>query len=305
MKSGRKMNTASARLSIERVVLGSTSHLCLWSPVAIWTESWFEPSDLKIFTSSPSRTSMGARWSQKQIEADKRIKKALNELLNSQFQSVHEVARANAVSHSTLLRCMAGGKSTAESREAEQILTIPEENALAEWITRLAILGHLPKHAFIQELGEEIRSNRATHNDSSDPIFHISIGNSWVQRFIYWHPELETACSHSIEAARIRDVTKEELDLSWVDGLRGSRCPNISIWTSFIGAATASPNSLAINSKLTFLSLSLIYQLHLDDSRRWSIHLISFLYNHPLTGSMVWWIWEDDRGEKYLGWGYV
>jgi len=27
---------------------------------------------------------------------------------------------------------MAGGKSTAESREAEQILTIPEENALAE-----------------------------------------------------------------------------------------------------------------------------------------------------------------------------
>jgi len=78
---------------------------------------------------------MGARRSQKQIEADKRIEKALNELLNGQFQSVREAARANTVSHSTLLRRMDGGKSTAESREAQQILTIPEENVLAECIT--------------------------------------------------------------------------------------------------------------------------------------------------------------------------
>ena len=124
---------------------------------------------------------MGARRSQKRIQADKRIEKALNELLNGQFQSVREAARANAVSHSILLGRIEGGKSTAESREAQQILTIPEENVLAECITRLVILGHPLKHAFIRELAEEIRSNRATHNDSSDPIFHISIGNSWVQ----------------------------------------------------------------------------------------------------------------------------
>ena len=59
---------------------------------------------------------------------------------------------------------MDGGKSTAESHEAQQILTIPEENALAECITRLAIVGHPPKHAFIRELAEEIRSSRQAYN---------------------------------------------------------------------------------------------------------------------------------------------
>ena len=154
---------------------------------------------------------MLARKSQKRAEADKRIQKALNELLRGQFQSVREAARANNVAHTTLLRRMDGGKSTAESRQSQQILTIPEENALAECITHLAIVGHLPKHAFIGELAEEIRSSR---NNPSEiyPSCQPSIGESWVQRFIHRHPELETACSHAIEAARIKDVTKENLD---------------------------------------------------------------------------------------------
>jgi len=153
---------------------------------------------------------MGARRSQKRADADKRIEKALNELAGGQFQSVRAAARANNVPHSTLLRRMDGGKSIAESREHQQILTIPEENALAECITRLAILGHPPKHAFIRELAEEIRANRDNSN------VQVSIGDSWVQRFIHRHPELETACSHAIEAARIRDVTKKDLE-RWFD----------------------------------------------------------------------------------------
>ena len=160
---------------------------------------------------------MPARKSQKRAEADKRIEKALNELARGQFQSVREAARANNVTHTTLLRRMDGGQSTAESREPQQILTIPEENALAECITRLAIVGHPPKHAFIRELAEEIWFNRrgpaGTHNDSN---FQVSIGESWVQRFIHRHSELETACSRAIETARIRDVTKEDLN-RWFD----------------------------------------------------------------------------------------
>jgi len=54
---------------------------------------------------------------------------------------------------------MGGGKSTAESLEWQQILTIPKENALAECITHLAILGHPLKHSFIHKLAEEIRSS--------------------------------------------------------------------------------------------------------------------------------------------------
>ena len=151
---------------------------------------------------------MPARKSQKRAESDNRIEKALEELSSGQFRSIRAAARANDVSHVTLLRRMDGGKSTAESREPQQILTIPEENALAECITRLATLGHPLKHPFIRELAEEIRSTRL--NDPS-PV-HFAIGDSWVQRFIHRHPEFETACSQTIEAARIRDVTKDGLN---------------------------------------------------------------------------------------------
>ena len=41
---------------------------------------------------------------------------------------------------------MDGGKSTTKYHESHQILTIPKENALAECITRFAIVGHLSKH---------------------------------------------------------------------------------------------------------------------------------------------------------------
>ena len=125
---------------------------------------------------------MPARKSQKRAEADKRIEKTLDELSMSQFQSVHEAAHANNITHTTLLRRMDGGKSTTESHEPQQILTIPEENALAECITRLTIVERPSKHAFIRELAEEIRFTRLNAQNDSSEIFsiHFSIGNSWI-----------------------------------------------------------------------------------------------------------------------------
>ena len=46
---------------------------------------------------------MPARKSEKRAEADKRIEKALDELSTGQFQSVHEAAHANNITHMTLL----------------------------------------------------------------------------------------------------------------------------------------------------------------------------------------------------------
>jgi len=51
---------------------------------------------------------------------------------------------------------MDGRKPTAKFHELQQILTIPEENALAKCITHLAIVGHPLKQIFIHELAEEI-----------------------------------------------------------------------------------------------------------------------------------------------------
>ena len=122
---------------------------------------------------------MPACKSQKRAEANKRIDKALDELSTGQFQSVREAACANNVTHTTLLWRMNGGKSTTESHEPKQLLTILKENALAECITRLAIVGHPPKHVFIHELAEEIQSSclQAQNDHASQP----SIGDSWVQ----------------------------------------------------------------------------------------------------------------------------
>ena len=43
----------------------------------------------------------------------------------------HAVARVNEVSHVTMLQRLDGGKSTMESHERQQILTIVEEDVLA------------------------------------------------------------------------------------------------------------------------------------------------------------------------------
>ena len=59
---------------------------------------------------------------------------------------------------------------------------IPEENALAEYITHLTIVEHLSKHVFIYELAKEIRFTRLNaQNDLLETLFiHFSIGDSWV-----------------------------------------------------------------------------------------------------------------------------
>ena len=55
---------------------------------------------------------------------------------------------------------MADIKSIVKLQEHQQILTIPEENTLAECITWLAVLKHRLKQMFIHELAEEICFNQ-------------------------------------------------------------------------------------------------------------------------------------------------
>jgi hypothetical protein len=58
-------------------------------------------------------------------------------------------------------------------------------------------------------------------NDPSNisPL-HLTIGDSWAQRFMHRHPDLETIFTSTIEAARLKEITKEALDL-WFDELTG------------------------------------------------------------------------------------
>src|SRR5215472_2997105 len=85
------------------------------------------------------------------------------------------------------------GKTLAESREALQLLSMAEENALAEWITRLTMTGHPATHAFIRDMAEEIRKERVRKvNAEMELVTYPPIGISWVSSFLKRHPQLQT-----------------------------------------------------------------------------------------------------------------
>ena len=153
---------------------------------------------------------MPPRKSQTWADSDKRIEKALDQLSKREFKLVREAARHN-VCYTTWLRRWKGGKSTAESYEDQQNLTIPEENTLVEWITYLTACEHPSRHAFIRELAQEIQSSCTQCDcDSSNPRF--SLGTTWVQRFLHWHPELETTIGCIIKAAWVKEISKAKVN---------------------------------------------------------------------------------------------
>jgi hypothetical protein len=142
--------------------------------------------------------------SKKRAERDARIRLALLKLQQHPYLAVRQVAREFEVSNSTLLRRYQGGKSVAESRQPFQHLTVAKEQTLVDWITRLQKLGHPPRRGYIRELAQEILFKSTSDiNHSSIPI-----GDAWVQRFLYRHPELKTIKARTLEIARAKAITQ-------------------------------------------------------------------------------------------------
>lgn len=81
----------------------------------------------------------------------------------------------------TVSKRLIGGKSIAEAREDDQLLSIPEERALVKWITRLTMNGHPAIHIFIKEMADEIRQQRDNEiNREMELISYNSISTFWV-----------------------------------------------------------------------------------------------------------------------------
>lgn len=85
-------------------------------------------------------------------------------------------------------------------------MTKAEEKVLANWITRLTATGHPARHDFIRDMAEEIRRQRGEEIEGFE---QIPLGQSWIQQFLKRYPYLQTIISCSIEASRIKEVTKE------------------------------------------------------------------------------------------------
>ena len=100
---------------------------------------------------------MGKVRSQKVAVTEANVLKALAALSLKEFSNTNQAAKHFNVSPATLGRRLNGGKSITESRESTQLLSIPEEKALAKCITRLTASGFPVTHDLLQEMVEEIR----------------------------------------------------------------------------------------------------------------------------------------------------
>jgi len=155
--------------------------------------------------------------SQRIVETDRKMEEALAALALKQFSSIHQATKHFNIGHNTLGHRLAGGKSIAESRESAQLLTILEETALSQWITRLTASSYPVSQAFLREMAEEIRQKRVhgVNEPSIQLVIYEPIDEQWVQRFLQRHPHLKTAMSRSIELSCITDASPEVIKRSY------------------------------------------------------------------------------------------
>ena len=139
-------------------------------------------------------------------EAEQAMRRAIAAVKEGKYLSANHAANELGVPASTLKRRLKGGKSRSEGQEQHQLLTPQEEKALAMWISTATAVGNPIQHDFIREMAEELIKQRATDDQ---PVMRI--GSSWVPAFLRRHRHLKTKMTRAIEAARIKEVTKEQI----------------------------------------------------------------------------------------------
>jgi len=139
-------------------------------------------------------------------EQESAVKRAIAGIKDGTYRSINHAHKELGVSKATLSRRLNGGKSRSEGKQNCQLLTPQEEKALATWISAATASGNLVQHNFIREMAENIIKQRIA-DDQTVPQF----GSTWVPSFLRRHRYLKTKMTRAIEAARIKDVTPEQI----------------------------------------------------------------------------------------------
>jgi hypothetical protein len=159
---------------------------------------------------------MVARFNEKAAEREEVMQNAIARVRDKTYATAHEAANALGVSKSSLTRRLKGRLSRREAKEPQQLLTKEEENTLANWISTSTTTGNPVQHSFIREMADKLRKYRVDQEDQFLP----PIGASWVPQFLGRHRHITTKMSHTIETARVKEVTKEQV-LHFNKELRG------------------------------------------------------------------------------------
>lgn len=152
---------------------------------------------------------MARRRSIQASKTEDLVQKALCKVAKGKVHKGEPIWKELGISKATYHRRQKGGKSRAEARECQQLLSRAEEKALIVWITMMAATGNPVSHAFIREMAEEIRRKRVcdVNDENIEHVSYPPIGQQWVQRFLQRYPFMKTCLSKAIEAARIKDMS--------------------------------------------------------------------------------------------------
>ena len=106
--------------------------------------------------------------SKRTAENDIKLQAAMDGLADGTYSTIYSAAKHLGLSHKTLGRHVAGGKSCAQAKEEEQHLSKAEEKSLVRWALMMTCTGHPVGYRFLGEMAEEIRQKRICKiNDDS------------------------------------------------------------------------------------------------------------------------------------------
>ena len=95
--------------------------------------------------------------SKQAAENDIKLQAAVDRLADSTYSTIYSAAKHLSLSHKTLRRCIARGKSYAQAREDAQYLSKAEEKSLVRWALMMLYTSHPIKYRFLREIAEEIQ----------------------------------------------------------------------------------------------------------------------------------------------------
>ena len=150
---------------------------------------------------------MVRQFNEKAAEHEQAMQMGLAGIRDGTYMTAHQAAQALGVSKSSLTRHLKGGLSRRVAKEKQQLLTKEEEEELANWISTSTTTGNPVQHSFIREMAQKLRMYRVNQEGQ----FLRPIGDSWVPQLFSRHRHLQTKMSCTIETARVKEVTKEQV----------------------------------------------------------------------------------------------
>ena len=125
---------------------------------------------------------------------ESRIAAALQEIKTGQQPSIRAAAEHYGLKYETLRDRKRGAKNRWASHKEQQNLTIDEENAIIEWISKVDGFGWPPRTAYVRQMALGFLRGHGIH--------HPTLGKNWITRFLDRHPDLASRFASRLDKQR-------------------------------------------------------------------------------------------------------